>query len=300
MEKGLRILKSMSESGLLLNPEIIPLTEPLADGTWSSSVSNIQKRACFTLIEPSELQKHSILFGHFALEFDVDTMRQLGAIPAFYYPNPKNDVGLEATAISLLCRMGEIQQLLNRLTKFEEQIRNPANKNRVLALINNISGEAEDIDATFGGAAKILDFLAQDRSLPVLGNALRAISGLFCPTDDPTNDNPLHNYRLREWRIIANMAKLGEEQTRDLSDGEVNALLEIDREFFGREMRFHTGIYPQYEQCKYFQELEGRPFLSYARRVIVPDEAVGQAIQIQGDGLPPVVAASEVYGSSIQ
>ena len=150
MEKGLRILKSMSESGLLLNPEIMPLTEPLSDGTWSPSVSNIQKRACFTLIEPSELLKHSVLYGHFALEFDVDTMLQLGAIPAFYYPNPKNDIGLEATAISLLCRIGEIQQLLDRLIKFEEQIRNSPNKNQVLALKNNISGEAEDIEDVRG------------------------------------------------------------------------------------------------------------------------------------------------------
>ena len=91
------------------------------------------------------------------------------------------------------------------------------------------------------------------------------------------------------------MAKLGEKQTRNLTDDEVKALLEIDEEFFGREMQFHTGTYPQSDQCLYFQELDGQSFLSYARRVIVPDEVVDEAAQIlAGDGLPHVVPVSDL------
>jgi len=56
------------------------------------------------------------MFGHFALEFDVQTMRQLGGIPVFYFPRAsQDDVGLESVAASLICRIGEIQILLNRL-----------------------------------------------------------------------------------------------------------------------------------------------------------------------------------------
>lgn len=170
------------------------------------------------------------------------------------------------------------------------------NKSQALGVQDNESGEKQYFQMSLKGAEDLIAFLTHgSQSVSILRNALRASSGLFCPTDDPTHIRPLHNYRLREWRIIANMAKLGEEQTRNLTDDEVKALLEIDEEFFGREMQFHTGTYRQCDQCLYFQELDGQSFLSYARRVIVPDEVVDEAAQIlAGDGLPHVVPVSDL------
>ncbi len=99
----------------------------------------------------------------------------------------------------------------------------------------------------------------------------------------------------RQWRIVANMSKLGEEQTRDLTEDEVESLLQLDEDLFGREMELFTGTYRRIEQCKYFEALEGKTFLQYARRVIVPPEALKEAAgRITGDGLPDVVASSEV------
>ena len=298
IEKGLRILKSIGKAGLLLNPEkIIWPEQPLSDGKYSGPWQIIQKRACFTELAPSELQHHSTIFGHFALEFDVQKMRQLGGIPVFYIPRPsQDDVGMESLAASLVCRVGEIQLLLDRLGKIEKLIRNSNDKEQLLTVLISESGEKQSIRTSLGGAEDLLTFLTQgSQPVSILLNAIRGLSGFFCPTEDLGCTDLLGNYRLREWRILANMSKAGKEQTRDLSECEKTALLELDKEFFGREDEFPTGTHRIVDQCKYFQELEGRPFLSYVRRVVVPDEVVDKAVQIlAGDGLPVVVPVSDL------
>ena len=297
IKKGLQILESMVESGLLLTPEQTSWSEPLTDGTHSEPWKIIQKRACFTELSPSELQDHAAVFGHFAIEFEVQTMREIGGIPVFYLPRPsKDDVGLESTAASLLCRMGEIQRLLNRLGDLEKLVGQEPNKRRLLAVQDNRSGESQDTRITFGGAEDLLAFLNNEsQPVAILGNALRAFSGFFYPTEDLRYMDLLGYYRQREWRIVANMSKLGEELTRDLFDNEKAALLELDEQFFGRETEYFTGTYRLCDQSQYFPELEGRSFVTYARRVIVPDEAVDEAAKIlAGEGLPDVVGVSDI------
>src|SRR5262245_56796620 len=83
---GLSILRSIIERGLLLTPEKFEFREPLDDGSSSAPASIFQKRICFTELSPNELPAHSKLFGTFALEFDINTLRAMGAIPVFYVP----------------------------------------------------------------------------------------------------------------------------------------------------------------------------------------------------------------------
>ena len=288
-------MESIVKSGLLITPEKTIWQEPLTTGMLSNPVEVNQKRACFTELDPSELQRHSTIFGRFALEFDVQAIRRLGGIPVFYLPRPSQaDVGLESIAASLICRMGEIQLILNRLGDLGELIRRSDDKSQPLGVQNNESGEKQYMQMSLKGAEDLIAFLTHgSQPVSILRNALRGISGFFYPAEDLSHTGLLGYYRQREWRIVANMSKLGEEQTRHLSDDEVTALLELDEQFFGREIEIFGNKHRLVDQCMYFRELERRSFLSYARRVVVPDEAVDKAAQIlTGDRLPDVVPLS--------
>lgn len=83
---------------------------------------------------------------------------------------------------------------------------------------------------------------------------------------------------------------------RDLTEEEMNCLQDMDRDFFGHTMRFPTGEYRTVEQCKYFSELESAPIWTWARRVIVPDEAFQSAETMLRDldCSLPVVRLSEL------
>jgi hypothetical protein len=58
----------------------------------------LKKRICFTELSPGELAGHAEKFGHFSLEFEIETVRRLGAMPVFYVPQPTS----EATDGSLI------------------------------------------------------------------------------------------------------------------------------------------------------------------------------------------------------
>jgi hypothetical protein len=121
---GCKILTSIRDYGLLLLPEIVSWQYPHADGSPPRRITSIQRRACFTELSPCELTKHSDEFGHFALEFPIDTLKSLGAIPVFYIPQATlggaEEVSLGPTsviqvidAMLLVMRLVEIQKQLD-------------------------------------------------------------------------------------------------------------------------------------------------------------------------------------------
>src|SRR5579871_4914394 len=83
--KGLNILGCIRDFGLLLLPESIEWSQPIS-GHPPRTIPVVQSRVCFTDLTPSELPEHALTFGHFALEFEIESARQLGAIPVFYVP----------------------------------------------------------------------------------------------------------------------------------------------------------------------------------------------------------------------
>ena len=287
----MQILRSIVKSGLLLTPEQTSWQEPVSGGGLSKPIRVIQKRACFTELAPTELKRHSEDFGRFALEFKIQGLRQLGAIPAFYFPRAStDDIGMESSAASLLCRTGEIQTLLNRLGDLEDLIKATKNKSAILNLKNNVTGKQKPTHMTISDAQDFLSFLTHgNQSASILRNALRVLCSFFYPAEDLNHTDVMGYYRQREWRIVANMSKLGKEQTRPLSEEEVEHLLHLDVEFFGEEEEYFTGLHRRVDQCKYFDVLEGKNFIHYVRRVIVPREALHEAaVILEGDGMPIV------------
>jgi hypothetical protein len=137
--KGLEILKCIRDFGLLLLPESIEWSQPVT-GQAPRTFPVIQPRVCFTDLSPAELPEHATRFGHFALEFEMESARQLGAIPVFYVPQRGGGVGTSLLAILLdaravIDRARITHDILNGKTPVNERIaltvgftRNPQDK----------------------------------------------------------------------------------------------------------------------------------------------------------------------------
>jgi hypothetical protein len=78
--RALAILRLVKEIGLIVAPEI--------QGGTHRSIKYDQLRICFTEFHESELRQHAQRFGPFALEFEIGRLRQMGALPVIYMPQP--------------------------------------------------------------------------------------------------------------------------------------------------------------------------------------------------------------------
>jgi hypothetical protein len=97
VEIGCKMLALMC-NGLVLTPEIVKWEYPHADGAPPRKMEVQQKRVCFTELSPADLPRHADEFGHFALEFEIDVLKGLGAIPVFYIPKRIGEAS-EVTAL---------------------------------------------------------------------------------------------------------------------------------------------------------------------------------------------------------
>jgi hypothetical protein len=288
VEKGLKILALMKKMGLLLTPDNIPWPDVRSDGSASEGWTITQIRCCFTELGPNELAQHAEEFGHFALEFEVDVLPRLGAIPVFYLPR-RSIGGAEQLATELVACVGNMQILVNRILRLEEEIRVNSNKNKSHSIIKN--GDTRKAQSSVGGAEDLLSSLTEGmQPLSRVYAALKALSGFFYPTDDLSRTGLLGYYRQREWRILANIGL-----TRRLEADERECLLQLDRQFFTRELKFENGIHPGIDECRVFQQLDGKPIICHARRIIVPLCAVREAEEIlNGPDDPPVIALESI------
>ena len=293
---GLEILSSIAASGFLLTPEITEWSEPRDDGSLGEPWRLIQKRCCFTELSPGELAEHSQQFGKFGIEFDLQTFRELGGIPVFYLPRATaDDVGLESLAAALLARTGEIQILLDRLAELAKLVSVTDDKSKPLVVVQK-NGQQLQTRCSLGGAEDVVALVTDGaQSVGILSNALRALSAFLYPAEDFRYTGLLAYYRQREWRFIANMAKHGHDLDRDLTEQEKATLMAIDGDFFGQTMEFFTRTCRRVDQCRFFDELDGKPLLQYARRIIVPMEALGAATELLGESNQiPVVAVEHL------
>ena len=283
----------MKEMGLLLTPEITEWPEVPPKGGSSGPWFVATKRCSFTELAPPELLQHAEYFGRFAIEFDIQVLRSLGAIPVFYLPRTSDtNAGAETLATALVACMGEIEVLFDRFSDLEKLVRSKPNNDEQFPLAEN------ETVISVAGVKALLSYLTRDiQPVIKLWAAIKALSGFFYPVEDLKYTDLLGYYRQREWRILASMAKDGIELTRPLDTGEMDSLLKLDPEFFGQQLCFRTGKYRRVDQCKLFEQLDGKPIIRYARRVIVPAVAVARATEILNEPLdPPVVSIESIDG----
>jgi hypothetical protein len=140
IEKGCKILNLIGEAGLLLAPEAVKWKHPHADGSPPREQESIQRRICFTELAPDELILHAEEFGHFALEFDIDTLKRMGAMPVFYIPQSVGEDGEGVTSLGTTLVIQSIDAMILAMR---------------LAGVTKVLAEAPDVnegrfDCTFG------------------------------------------------------------------------------------------------------------------------------------------------------
>jgi hypothetical protein len=292
--RALSILESVLKRGLLLVPERIEFQEELADGSFSAPWHIMQKRICFTELHPQELAGHAERFGSFALEWEITTLIEMGAIPCFYVPLRASANSNDGVASAMLARLGEAQELLVRLEKLDALIRQSTDKDELLNVTRN--GEAVGATQCTVAAARDLLQAVQMGIQPIsaLTAALRVLAGYFYPTDHPTYTDLLGYYRQREWKVLANMNNGGTPVTVQVDDHESAELLAVDNEFFGRELDFPTGRKARVSGCQLYKTFRGAPVINSVRRLVCPKGAVSDVVRLlESHGVNLEVAAIE-------
>ncbi|HSW29555.1 MAG TPA: hypothetical protein VLH75_08755 [Longimicrobiales bacterium] len=277
--RGLAILSSILQSGLLLTPELIRFRERLRSGGASAEAILQQKRMCFTELCPAEVPLHAATFGPFALEWEIVTFRQMGGCPVFYVPLVADADDLSGLGATILMRLGDAQTILERLHELAEAVPR-MEPNRLLNVTKN-GDVVANTRATAGAAADLLSFLQQGtQPVTAVLDALRSTLGLFYPTEDLEYTGLLDYYRQREWRLLANVVHMGVPASGELTDGEREELLGIDYDFFARQLHFRLGFARRVDQCQYVRQWRNSPVFSTVRRVVAPRDAVQTATEL--------------------
>ena len=294
IEKGIEILTCVRDFGLLLLPESIEWSQPVTNQP-PRTFPVVQARVCFTDLNPAELPEHGQKFGHFALEFEVETARQLGAIPVFYVPQRGGGVGTSLLAILLdaqavIDRAAVLHRLLNGNVPAEERIafttgfaRNPQDK-------STFAIHAEESKLLL----KALDH--QATPWPMLSNGMAALLNFFYPADDTIHDKPLQYYQQREWRIACNFAIDGIDVLRRPTENEARRMSQIDEQFFLRPIQTDHGTVARLSRSLIHSGLSGKTILQMTRRLIAPRSAIEQARELLAnvEGAPEVLAMEDM------
>jgi hypothetical protein len=202
IDKGCKILSLICDAGLLLAPEIVPWSYPHADGSPPRRQQIIQRRICFRELASDELIEHAEEFGHFALEFDISTLKRLGAMPVFYIPQSTDADTSEIPSLgsTLVVQSIDAMILAMRLAGVKR--------------IFDQSRAGERVDCTFGFAKsktftldveetrKAIEAFTYALTPPdMLEHALTGLLSCFYPADNLRDNKALAYYRQREWRI---------------------------------------------------------------------------------------------------
>jgi hypothetical protein len=92
----------------------------------------------------------------------------------------------------------------------------------------------------------------------------------------------LYYYRQHEWRVVRGIQIKGESLERELSAGEKNTLLDIDKRFFCGAIKKGMFDYRRIDHCTVIPAVPDeqggeKPVHSFVNRIIVPKAALGEA-----------------------
>jgi len=299
IDKGCKILSLICDAGLLLAPEVVNWQYPHADGSSPPRTQTyIQRRICFTELAPADLSEHAQIFGRFALEFEVDVLKGMGALPVFYIPQATTTEPLEISNLGsvLVNQMIDAAALAMRLTELKKLVDDAPDGTRLDTTMG--ANKLKDFSLDVKETRNTLEALGYGLTPPdMLEQSLYGLLHCFYPADNVRDNKALAYYRQREWRISHNFALRGEEVMRRVSDEVIERLIEIDADFFGRNFPTAAGTSLLAKESWIYPGFGGKRILQMVRRVIVPSPAVDRAKEILAKlpSLPPVVPI-EVLG----
>ena len=283
-ERGWKILLSMKQTGLILAPELVEWNPTATTGPPASSFRVQQRRISFTELAPGELKRHSEHFGPFAIEFDIATLRRLGATPVVYMPQ---DLGisnpLSFTGSFVVGHLDQIWHLLSILDSLDQNTNHPSSTTHIPL---NSGGESWAVE--WQTVRNLLACL-QDQRAPfgaMLG-AIEMARSLLYPADEGQNgsDTRLVFYHQREWRITGGHKLNGQQIGRKLSPVEKQRLLVINEHYWGGQVDNKSWQSRRVDEALVFQHAAVAPtdWLRLANRIIVPKEYLKEARHEFGD-----------------
>ena len=305
------ILELIRDFGLLLTPETTAWEYPHADGSPPRKMEMVQRRTCFTELSPPELPRHAKEFGHFSLEFEVDTLKSLHALPVFYIPRGANASSLGQT---LVIQLIDAMCLADRMARTKQFIESTARSRSWKNFYFGFSDRQKIFNIDVDEFRRSIEGLTYAITPPeMLSLALEGVMNLFyfADADDTRENSVLKYYRQREWRIAGNIGRMGEGLMGLPPSALIDRLLALDAEFFGREFprRGAVPTNPSLNNRAFgnrlvdwvfvYQGIDERHIIGAARRVIVPREAIEPAKKILSKHFkrscpPPVVAIEEL------
>jgi hypothetical protein len=258
---GTQVVELICELGFLLTPEVPDIDE-------AQGLAVAQTRFCMTELHPSELPNHALAFGNFSLEFYPDPIRQLGAMPVIYIPNPTQSGRsrfFDETGVRLVKKLEEIQTIFEILSKHEKY--SAENERKFL----RIKTEYEEIVIVEAG--NIRDFLQSvklESEFIVLSCAIRGLSSLFYLTDNKhTLGSKLDYYRQREWRIISDLVNGDKKNSRPLTQDEAKFVVASNPAFFEKPIQWTSGVASRISLCQLLT-LKESDWPKVVRRLLVP------------------------------
>jgi hypothetical protein len=297
--KGLTILENIKTIGLVIAPEIVEWKQPLVDGNTRTTRLR-QKRISFTELARSEVGEHGKKFGPISLEFNIDTLRRMGALPVIYMPQGLKALGdLSNLGTMIVTQLGDAKYTIAKLHELSE-ITDPEIAVRKFAhmgvtslaegytiTLQNVDGDKKVVSTkTVPGQVvrNVLDYIGfKNAPLDLLIGVMSLVQTLFYPTDDELHDDLLSYYRQREWRIAGGFLFNGVAHGRPLTDSEKERLLTIDQRFWSRELSDDQGAFRRIDEAVVIDRFEGKPIIELVSAILVPAQAFDQAKALFGD-----------------
>lgn len=296
-ERAISVLAQIRKMGFVLAPELIEW-DLSAIGSNKAPLQILQRRLCFTEIEPAELVNHSASFGPIALAFDTDKLRDAGAMPVIYAPQGLSS-GLSQIAV---CCVNGIRhtKAVNSLLHQLKELSDPnivAKTHGCLAQpdytldLKNTGSDGDVVSSCSIPATQMRQLLQYvgfnkipfDHSIGVL----EVFLNMFCPTDNMHSGEVLGYYRQKEWRIIAGNIKFnGRPMGRELLTSEKDELVSIDPVFWERALLVEGKERPRKELALIYDPFEGWDAFDLVEAIYAPETLHARIREIFGDGVP--------------
>jgi hypothetical protein len=308
---GLDILRLITEFGLLLTQEVTSWEYPHSENSSSRKMQIVQKRACFTELAPSELPRHAEEFGNFTLEFETEALKELGALPVFYIAMGPDSVGAASLGQRIVMQIVDAMCLMDRIARTKKWLEELKPIQSHIDIDYGFDNGTRKINLDIKEAEKFIDGITFGVTpTDMLRFGLEGALNFFYAADaDSTRKNSaLKYYRQREWRIAANVARMGKELMGLPPVALIDRLIALDSDFFARKFPKEHEVLTNpsltgktlgkrlVDWIYVYHGIDDRHVVGAARRVIVPRAAVSSAKDILSHHpkAPPVVTIEDL------
>ncbi len=268
---GVAILESILKNGLLLTPEVLEFTEERINGEPRISKAT-QCRACFTLINQSELKEHSKTFGSFSLEFETDILRVLGIMPVFYIPKLTGDKYGQIGAM-IMNRIAEIQHILKTLHNLTDALDKAPEAHD--SLVYHIDDKIMTYQLNTGELNKFIKDLPIGENIRELLAFIQSFANLFYPADNTRHDKDFDYYFQNEWRIGSNLATQDERLSTPLDNKQKEEITPMNPGFFQGILSTKRWQKPRIDMCELLNVGEEKTTLDLINKIYIPKAAKG-------------------------